>query len=146
MIDSHDQLLYHHSAVCRHGLQRFLNQNSKYWCFVPQTTADAQADNQRYQQTKKKPKANDDHDDEQATSTTSKQPMLFASILADRHRTKEESSRFVRDIPQPPSGYEFSERQCDEQFQFFFERKETQVAPADYIDLYNYTIVAVCMY
>ena len=148
----YDQLLYYHSAVCHHGLQRFLNRNPIYWCFVPQSSAEVKLDNDEYYLNMKKNKDNQSTTvntfnvvkDSPKATTTSKSPFLFAPLLVDINRTTEETNRFVHNIPKPPNGYQFSQRQFDEQFLFFFDRKENQVGPSDYVDLYQYTVVAVC--
>ena len=148
----YDQLLYYHSAVCHHGLQRFLNRNPIYWCFVPQSSAEVKLDDEYYYSNMKQNKDNQSTTvntfnivkDSPKATTTSKKPFLFAPLLVDINRTTEETNRFIHNIPKPPNGYEFSQRQFDEQFQLFFDRKENQVAPSDYVDLYQYTVVAVC--
>jgi hypothetical protein len=69
--------------------------------------------------------------------------MFFAPLLVDMTRTEEETRRFVRNVPEPPKGYEFSRRQREEQYHFFYKRTENSVFPSNYSDLYNYVVVAV---
>jgi hypothetical protein len=83
---------------------------------------------------------------ESSTATTSKKPMFFEAIVCDLKRTKQETQPLVRNLPDPPPGYEFSSRQREEQTQFFEEKKDNNIFPFDFVDLYNYSIVAVCMY
>ena len=126
MINPYDEFLYHHSATCSHGLQRFLDRNPHYWCFVPQRIADAEREDKEYvaPPTSVPP-----------TETTTGKPMLFASVLVDQYRKEEDAKRLMRQIPPPPTGYRFSHRQYDEQRQFFIERKERRDAPVDHVDL-----------
>jgi hypothetical protein len=72
--------------------------------------------------------------------------MFFASVVGDMMRNKEETQQLIRNLPDPPQSYEFSHRQREEQTQFFQTKKDETVYPSDFVDLYNYSIVAVCMY
>ena len=171
MANKYDLLLYQHSARCRYGLQRFLDKNPAYWCFIPQLSKHVKLDNEAYFASKRKNQHNyattmnpfadvtviAEHANiiatQQQTSESeilplnaSGKPMFFAAIVADMTRKKDEAQQLVRDVPDVPMGYEFSIRQREEQFQFFRAKKENCVYPSDYVDLYNYSIVAVCMY
>lgn len=72
--------------------------------------------------------------------------MLFATVVADLKRNSEETQQLVRRVPEPPMGYEFSFRQKEEQRQFFESKNDERAYASTFVDLYNYSIVAVCMY
>ena len=72
-------------------------------------------------------------------------PMLFAEIMADMTRNDDETDQLARHVPVPPAGYGFSFRQREEQTKFFQTKQDNCVYPSDFVDLYNYAIVAVCM-
>lgn len=158
--NQYDLLLYQHSARCSSGLQRFLGKNPSYWCFIPQLNQDVKVDNDIYF-TAKKNKSNTyvypttvnpfgdmpiPTEQSSASSSSSGKPMFFAAVVADLTRTKEETQELVRHLPDPPLGYDFSHRQREEQAQFFQMKKENCVFRSDFVDLYIYSMVAVCMY
>ena len=60
-------------------------------------------------------------------------------------RSDEEIQWYVDNLPSPPHGYRFSQRQRDEQY-LFFKFKRDLITPSSHLDLYNATIVFVCMY
>ena len=171
MANKYDRLLYHHSARCRYGLQRFLDKNPSYWCFIPQLSSDVKVNNDAYFALKKKNKDINNRPSRtrpfaditittehlhRATSqkpiesqiiplTASGKPMFFASLISDMVRSEAETQQLVRNMPDPPIGYGFSIQQREEQTLFFQTKKEVQVVPTDFVDLYMYSIVAVCM-
>ena len=156
--NQYDLLLYQHSARCSSGLQRFLGKNPIYWCFIPQLSQDVKVDNDIYFAAKKNkstttyvyPTTVNPFGDmtipTEQSSASSGKPMFFAAVVADLTRSKEETQELVRHLPDPPRGYEFSHRQREEQTQFFQMKKDNCVFRSDFVDLYNYSMVAVCMY
>jgi hypothetical protein len=141
LANKYDLLLYQHSARCQYGLQRFLNKNPSYWCFIPQSVRQVKLANEAYVITSQPPPA----EGPRSLLTASGKPMLFAEIVADMIRTDEEAEQLARNVPEPPMGYAFSYRQKEEQKQFFQVKNENRVFPSDFVHLYNYAIVAVCM-
>lgn len=136
LLNSNDQLLYHHSTQCHVSLQCFLDRNPIYWCFVPQLIIHVKEDNEHYHRWKKM-RTNDD-------STT--KSGLFDAVTVDLVRTQNEVEQLIRSLPEPPSGYEFSIRQRQEQFHFFQKKKEYQLYSSDLVHLYHYSMIAVCMF
>ena len=171
MANKYDRLLYQHSARCRYGLQRFLDKNPSYWCFIPQLSSDVMVNNDAYFALKKKNKEINNRPSRakpfadiaipteylhMATSqkptkseiiplTASGKPMFFASLISDMVRSEAETQQLVRNVSDPPMGYGFSIQQREDQTLFFQTKKDHQVVPADFVDLYMYAIVAVCM-
>ncbi|CAF2935916.1 unnamed protein product, partial [Rotaria sp. Silwood2] len=160
LANPYDQCLYHHSSRCQSGLQRFLDRNPVYWCFVPQTCGRVSLDNEQFWDAKKKMKDQknrtsaftadltvpmEEHNRSLSISsaTGSSKSMFFEAIVVDMKRTQEDAQRLIRDLPGPPKGYDFSLQQRQEQFDFFREKREQRVVPSDYVHLYNYSMVAV---
>ncbi|CAF1366679.1 unnamed protein product [Rotaria sordida] len=110
------QRLYQHFTHCTKALQLFLQYNPEYWPFVPMKVADAQFDDLSYKN------------------------------MADDNITEDSiniQNVYPTNVPKPPAGYTFSQRQLAEQRQFF-----TNFHPRHYqfystLDLYRATIVAV---
>ena len=97
-------------------MQIFLDANPQYWRFVPMTIAE---------------------------SEQSEQQAIEHLRLVDEHRSRQECRTCVEDVPCPPTGHVFSNRQVALQAQYFYKRRD-ETLPNNDIDLYNATIVAVC--
>jgi len=111
--------LYQHSARCPVAMQIFLDANPQYWRFIPMTLEESEKPEQQIIQTPH-----------------------FSDELNYNRRSKEDSLIYVESVPNPPTGYTFSNRQIVLQAQYFYEKKDQNVPNQD-IDLYNATIVAV---
>ena len=113
--------LYQHSAHCSKALQHFLDYNFHYWCFVPM----------------KRP--------ELIMHNASRQHLPATHRTSDTSwtRTDEEVRSLVENVPKPPTGFEFSMYQRQQQASFFKSMKD-QSLPRYNVDLYNADIVAIC--
>ena len=135
--------LYRHSTLCRTAMQMFLNCNPQYWCFVPVNNMDADNDDIVYTQMGS-PTINiishhysyDENylDEKSAVSVTA----------ATDVRSDEETQWLVDNLPVPPLGYRFTQRQRYQQYTFFKNKQDLFAPPSSHLDLYNATIVFVC--
>jgi hypothetical protein len=120
-------LLYKHSARCSSAIQMFLDCNPRYWCFIPMTKIEAQA--------------------ESSTSSMSKCiPVDPTSTLLSSHhiRRHQEAQACRKDLPPVPSEkYTFSVHQRAKQFEVFKEKCDRLMPNFD-LDLYHAAIIAVC--
>ena len=149
--------LYQHSPRCSLVLQRFLDNNPDYWCFVPMCWQDAKAENEAYVASASKSSSTaanaalytavrQMHQQPPESPTLAKKPRFFEVVLAGEHnfRRREECEWLTKGIPKPPSGDLFCRRQIDEQMDFFKFKKETHIRSSNLIDCHKYTIIAVC--
>lgn len=120
-------LLYRHSARCPQAIQWFLDCNPTFWPLVPMRRDVADQDNQGYQ-----------------LPTSVPSDPSSPLITAPHTRSDLEAGTYMNNLPPlPDHRYNFSTRQCVEQFQLFKdEHQQFQTNPN--LDLYNATIVAVC--
>jgi hypothetical protein len=109
--------LYRHSTECLVAIQMFLDQNPRYWRFVPMTYEDA------------------NHPAQMITMSTLDMKMMAV-------RSHDEIDPFIRDLPTPPANYRFSKRQNLQQYAFFLGKKDL-IMPNLHLDLYNAKIIAV---
>ncbi len=126
--------LYRHSTLCGTAMQMFLNCNPHYWCCVPMKNIDANNDDSIYHQ---RPSTINIINGHQQHENTIENNQSF--------RTHDEIQWFMDNLPLPPHGYRFSQRQRNEQY-LFFQNKQDLTMPSSYLDLYNATIIFVCMY
>ena len=129
-------------------LQVFLDNNPAYWCLVPMSCHQAKLDDDAY--------ASFSGNINVAITTVAAapqqlesptfaaKPVFFAEVLGRNTRSREESIWLSKGVPKPPYGYRFSHRQIEGQIDFFKYKKESYVLPSNLVNLYNYTIVAVC--
>ena len=110
--------LYRHSTMCSTAMQMFLNCNRHYWCCVPMKNIDADKDDHIHVE----------------IPTTINHPSI---------RTDEEVQCFINNLPLPPIGYRYSQRQHYEQY-LFFKYQRDLIPPSPHLDLYNATIVFIC--
>lgn len=108
--------VYQHFTHCSAALNYFLEQNPKYWCFVPMKTNDAQFDDLSYSGIK-------------TSSKNTKQNTIIDSYIAR--------------IPQPPHDYTFSKRQLNEQCEFFETFDLQQYHLDSKLDYYHASIIAL---
>ncbi|CAF1450870.1 unnamed protein product [Adineta steineri] len=108
--------LYQHSPRCSIAVQRFLDVNPDYWCFVPMRLDEIDLVNTTFQ-----------YPSDSTTSCT---------------RSVENVRILVDNVPTPPLGYGFSTNQRQQQVQFFRSLKDC-IVPLDKVDLYNADIIAV---
>lgn len=113
--------LYQHSARCTAAMQIFLDANPQYWRFVPMTFEEAERPEQK-----------------------SIERLVISDELSWSLRSKEDCQAYVEAVPKPSTELIFSNRQILLQTQYF-HRKQDQTLPNQDIDLYNASIVAVCM-
>lgn len=139
----YDEYLYYHSARCRPVLQRFLEKHPIYKCFVPKPKAQVKLDNDQYLLNQRRQQTETKTTDE-PTTTKPVRPCLFAAVVGDLQRTDNETKELFRQIPVPPDDYDFTHEQRQQQWTFFQDRQEKLFYPKDFIDLYRYTIIAVC--
>ena len=138
--------VYQHSPRCPIVLQRFLDNNPDYWCLVPMEWLEAKADDATVSASSFASITVDSttgHESREK-STVSTKRLRFADVLEGNMRSQEESTLLSKAMPKPPTGYQFSSRQIQEQIDFFKQKKESYVTPSHLVDLYNYAIVAVC--
>lgn len=117
--------LYQHTARCPTAVQLFLDANPDYWCFVPVTNVEA-------------------------TSNVNTRMRLSAQcrpVQSTSTRLQVEAKYLADQVPDPPEGYVFTDRQKHEQIQFFRTMKDQQLSPTSFqtmVDLHNATMIAVC--
>ena len=117
-------LLYQYSIQYSRVIQLFLDKNPSYWPFVPMTIAEANQDNAIYQSMR-------------ARITT------MAAIPANMfHFCQDVSTRnFLNNIPKPPPGYKFSNRQIEKQIKSFQMNKINEPFD-DQVNIYHAEIIA----
>ncbi len=116
--------LYQHTARCPIALQLFLDANPDYWCLIPITLEETKSKiNTRI------------HSSSQIRSVPPSRLELDAKYLVDQ-------------VPDPPEGYLFTDRQKYDQLQFFRTMKDQLLSSSvnTMVDLYNAAIIAVCKY
>lgn len=113
--------LYEHLARCSSALQLFLKYNPNYWAFVPMSIIDA-----------------DDCDDTYLHTVRNR----MASTVSENEI---QLQMFVDDLPPAPHGYRFSQQQHAQQIRFF-RREYHRRLPRIEVNLFEATILAVCMY
>lgn len=112
-------LLYRHSAQCPAAIQMFLDENPRYWRFVPMTVEDASRPEQKIQASTLDFKTGDEHDCQKI-------------------------QQFIHNLPAPSSPhFRFSPRQYHLQYVYFKSRRHLDM-PNTHLDLYNAKIIAVC--
>lgn len=114
---NNDTFLYQHLPCCAIVLQRFLDKNPDYWCFVPMLWHDATTDD--------KAMASFTSSSSKRSTTVSAtrsafaapesptfavQPTFFHEVLRNTTRSNEECTWLSKSVPKPPSGYRFSNR------------------------------------
>jgi hypothetical protein len=112
--------LYRHSTECPSAIQMFLDENPRYWRFVPMTNDEA-----------------NQHGQIIAASTLD---MKMIDI-----RPHHEIIQYLDDLPPSPPNYQFSKRQYHQQYAFF-QSKRDFVMPNMHLDLYNARVIAVSKY
>ena len=115
-----DMNLYRHSTACPSAIQMFLDENPRYWGFVPML--------------------NEEANDVRQTVTGS-----TADIKTKDARDDETIKRFINNLPIPPPNYRFSQRQYHQQY-VFFQSQRDQIGPNPHHDLYNAKTIAVRKY
>ncbi|CAF2056892.1 unnamed protein product [Rotaria magnacalcarata] len=110
--------LYQHTSQCSKAIQLLLDENPTYWPFVPKTTIEVNQDDAHYHR--------------MHATTTDK----------SRFNQNESTTRFLNNIPVPPHGFKFSQRQIEQQIQFFQTNKLLEPFH-DQVNIYNGTIIAV---
>ena len=131
--------LYRHSTLCGTAMQMFLDCNPQYWCCVPMKHIDAQNDDCIYQQIHSTINILDAH--HRHENTIDHQPSINRANI----RGDEEVQWYMDSLPLPPAGYRFSQRQQHQQY-LFFKYNQDFIMPSSHLDLYNATIIFVCMY
>jgi len=116
-----DMHLYRHSTECPSAIQMFLDENPRYWRFVPMS--------------------NEEADQAEQTIIISTMDIKSTDIRKDG-----EIKLFIQNLPVPPSPkYRFSTRQYHLQYAFFKSQRDLGT-PNCHLDLYNAKIIAVCKY
>ena len=115
--------LYRHSTLCSTAIQMFLRCNPQYWCCVPMKESDAKQEDRLYAQK------------HQSLFDPPAEEMIF-------DRSDREIQTYIDHLPSPPRGCRFSQRQRDEQY-LFFKNKRDLIPPSVHLDLYNATIIFV---
>ncbi len=113
--------LYRHSVECQSAIQMFLDENPRYWRFVPMS--------------------NEDADQPEQNILTSTMDMKSTDVQND-----DEIKLFIQNLPAPPPNYRFSIRQYLLQYAYFKSRRNIETMPNQHLDLYNAKIIAVCKY
>ena len=113
--------LYEHLARCSSTLQLFLKYNTIYWAFVPMSIIDAE-----------------DHDDTYLPRGINR---MKSTVSEDEIQLQ----MFLDDLPPVPHGYRFSKQQYEHQIQFF-RREYYRRLPKVVVNLFEATMIAVCMY
>ena len=116
--------LYQHSARCSVALQLFLDDNPDYWCFVPTKCIEVNLLNGEVYRT---------------PSIRSHIPITPTIAWA---RSDEQVRWLVENVPRPPTGFDFSIGQRQQQAHFF-KLLQDRVVPSDNVNLYNADIVAL---
>ena len=120
--------LYQHSAHCPVALQRFLDRNLQYWCFIPMSEGEARKEDGLYTRT--------------ILATGSESIMTLPRNTEQQQKVADLLYR----VPLSAAQTEFSRVQLHEQ-QLFFDRFLTGLAdeyPYIETDLYQMKIIAVC--
>ena len=112
--------LYQHSVRCRTAMQMFLDENQRYWRFVPMSEEEANSSAQRVSRT-------------------------TFDMKIDNVRPREQVELFLKSLPTPPTKYTFSRRQQAQQYFFLLTRRDL-IMPSMDLDLYNARIIAVSKY
>lgn len=110
--------LYRHSTRCRAAVQMFLDENPRYWRFVPMTDEEASQPHE--------------------TILSASAEIQSSADIRDDPLTK----LFIENLPSAPTGYRYSQRQYHLQ-QVFFKSKRDLDVPNVHLDLYNAKIIAV---
>jgi hypothetical protein len=138
-------------------LQRFLDSNPDYWCLVPMLWHEAKAEDEHFAAiaaaSESSPLSEQTYAYITARPTKPESPtfatkpkLFFDEVLRNNTRSIEECVWLSKGVPKPPTGHRFSRRQIEEQINFFKFKKEAHILPSNLVDLYKYTIVAVCKY
>ena len=109
--------LYRHSTRCPSAMQMFLDENPRYWRFVPMTEEEA---TQRHQML-----------------TTSSVDVKSSDIRDDGT-----VQLFMKNVPLPPKNYRFSPRQYHVQYTYFQAQRDL-LMPSHHLDLYNARVIGV---
>lgn len=118
ILSKDDMHLYRHSTECPTAIQLFLDENPRYWRFVPMSNEEA------------------DRTSENILIST----MDFKSTDV---QNEDEIKLFIQNLPAPPLNYRFSTRQYHLQFAYFKSQRNLEM-PNQHLDLYNAKIIAVC--
>ena len=144
LVNKPDAFLYQHSTHCAVALQRFLDRNPDYWCLVPMLWDEARIEDNTASSITIAPRTTTVFAEIQQSPTLPVQANLFAFVIDNMTRSKQEAHQLAKNLPKPPNGYRFSHRQQEQQVEFFKNKKDMYVVPNDFADLFNYAIVAVC--
>lgn len=116
--------LYRHSIDCYCSMKRFLEANPAYWAFVPMLKEQV-----------------DDFDRQFSMAT-------LTTITSDNNvslkRSHNECEACILSIPKPPIGYGFTKQQRRKQYEFFYHKSDL-TGPDVETDLYEASILSVCM-
>jgi hypothetical protein len=118
--------LYQHLIQCSAALQLLLNRSAYYWCLVPMDIEDLQ-------------KSQGQEEDQETDNVTSQN-------WSPRERTKQEVEWCLANVPKTPDGTRFSRLQLQQQKMFFKNGSDLLSLPPRHLDIFNMTIVFVCMY
>ncbi len=113
-----DMYLYRHSTECQSAIQMFLDENPRYWRFVPMTNEEANQPEQNV--------------------LLSTMDIKFTDVQDDN-----KIKLFIQNLPAAPPNFRFSARQYHLQYAFFKSRRYLEM-PNTHLDLYNAKIIAVC--
>jgi hypothetical protein len=155
MLANNNLFLYQHSPRCTLALQRFLDKNPEYWCLVPMKQSEAKEDDSNLAAAVQKTmtiisfceigcslsSTSKEREDAVATAIGA-QPMRFAAVIGDMERSDQDATWLSKNVPKPPLDYRFSQRQVEQQIDFFKKKKDSRLL--NLVDMYDYAIVAVC--
>jgi hypothetical protein len=116
--------LYQHSLHCSFALQLFLEQNPSYWCFIPMKSVDVSKANENRHRVS---------------------PIPISEMSASSWNYNDTDVHLlVKNVTKPPTGFDFSISQREQQTDFFKAGQHYTVS-SNNIDLYDADIVAICM-
>ena len=125
--------LYRHLTQCSVAIQLLLNRTAIYWPFIPMDRSEA---DQESDETLEKQQTNEEN---------SGIFTLNSEISTPYERTDQEVAWCLANLPATPDGTRFSRVQINKQKIFFKHAWDLFCLPPRHLDLFDMTLVFLCM-